>query len=194
MVASANGVELTSTELTQLMATPAPEVGPSTTTVTPTTAGPAPTADETRSVISNWLQVAALGGDMSTITTRKTLKEVADATGVELAAPFLGPVADRYSKGFDGSPWVCLGAIPLAAETDPDEVIAAMAGGMSLADAATKYSADPTFVQSSGVLTFQDGNTCTDPAESEPRRHQADGRRQAGRARAWSPWATARPS
>ena len=168
IVASANGVELTRTELAQLMATPDDTGG---TSAPPTSDGAtpgAPSGDETRTLMTQWLQIAAIGHDMSTITDRTSLKAEALAASVDLAAPFLGPAADLYAKGFDGSPKVCIGAIPLAAETDPNEVIDAMTNGMSLADAATKYSSDPTFVQSGGVLTFQDGSTCTDPAQLNP--------------------------
>lgn len=169
VVASANGVELTRTELASLMDTPI-DTG-SGTTAPPSSDGStqgAPSADETRKVMTQWLQIAAIGHDMSTITDGKTLRDEALSASIELATPYLGPAADLYSKGFDGSPKVCLGAIPLAADTKPDEVIAALTGGMSLADAAKQYSSDPAFVQSGGVLTFQDGTTCTEPANLNP--------------------------
>lgn len=169
VVASANGNELTRTELAKLMDTPV-DTG-SGTVAPPSSDGAAPgspSADETRKVMTQWLQIAAVGHDMSTITDGATLRNEALSASVELAAPFLGPAADIYAKGFDGSPKVCIGAVPLAADTDPNEVIDAMTNGMSLADAATKYSSDPAFVQSQGILTFQDGSTCTEPANLNP--------------------------
>jgi hypothetical protein len=168
VVASANGVELTRTMLAQLMDSPD---GNASTTAPPssdTSAPSVPSADDTRTVMTQWLQIAAIGHDMSTITDGASLQSEALAASIDLAAPFLGPAADLYSKGFDGSPKVCIGAIPVAAETDPNEIIDAMTNGMTLADAATKYSSDPAFVQSQGVLTFQDGSTCTDPAQLNP--------------------------
>ncbi len=163
VVASANGVELTKTVLDKLMLPPL-ATDPSTPAVPPTP----PSADDTRKTITQWLQIAAIGHDMSTITDADSLQKEAIDASVALAAPFLGPAEEVYANGFDGSPKLCLGAVPLAAETNADEVLAAMAGGMALADAAAKYSADPAFVQSQGVLTFQDGTTCVDPANLNP--------------------------
>ncbi len=152
VVASANGVELSGERLQSLV---------------PATVGAANGA-ASRSAMTQWLQVAAVGHDMSTVTDAATLESEAAAAALELAAPFLRAAGDAYATGFEGSPKVCLGAVPIAAETDPNEVIEAMTSGLSLADAATKYSADPAFVQSGGVLTFQDGSTCVDPTQLNP--------------------------
>lgn len=162
IVASANGVELTRSVLNQLTATPLPPTDSSVADVGVTAPG-GPSGDDVRKVITQWLQVAAIGHDMTTITDGDSLKSEALAASIDLATPFLGPAADLYGKGFDGSPKLCLGAVPLAPETDADEVLAAMNGGMSLADAAKQYSSDPTFVQSGGVITFSDGSTCVAP-------------------------------
>ena len=152
VVASANGVELSSEQLRALV---------------PDTTG-ASNGEASRTAMTQWIQVASVGHDMSTITDAATLQSEASAAALELAAPFLPAAGDVYAKGLAGSPKVCLGAVPIAAATDPQEVIDAMTGGLSLADAATKYSSDPAFVQSGGVLTFQDGTTCVDPAQLNP--------------------------
>lgn len=152
VVASANGVELSSEQLSALLPT---DVG-------------AGNGEANRTAMTQWIQVASVGHDMSAITDEATLKSEASAAAVELAAPFLPAAGEVYAQGLAGSPKVCLGAVPIAAETDPEEVIDAMTAGLSLADAATKYSSDPAFVQSGGVITFQDGSTCTDPAQLNP--------------------------
>jgi hypothetical protein len=172
VVASANGTELSRTMLAHLLNT-SPGTGtpaPPTSDAPPTSPG-AVSADATRTVMTQWLQIAAVGHDMNTITDGKTLEAEALNADLELATPFLGQAADLYAKGFDGSPKVCLGAIPLAAETDPNVVLDALANGASLAEAASKYSNDPTFVRSGGVLEIEDGDkksTCIESANLNP--------------------------
>jgi hypothetical protein len=152
VVASANGVELSGVQLQSLV---------------PPTVGAA-NGEASRTTMTQWIQVAAVGHDMSTITDAATLQSEASAAAIELAAPFLPAAGETYAKGLGGSPKVCLGAVPIAADTDPNEVIDAMTSGLSLPDAATKYSSDPAFVSSGGVLTFQDGTTCVDPTQLNP--------------------------
>ncbi|MFM2078588.1 MAG: hypothetical protein RJA49_2478 [Actinomycetota bacterium] len=140
-VAKADGQELTQTQLTSL------------------TAGDN-NGDAARKTIGQWLQVAAVGGDLSAVVSISDLQKAGQKAATEMAAPFLPGAGDLYAKGLDGSPTVCLGAIPVAATTDPQEVIDAMTAGMTLADAATKYSADPAQATSGGIVADANGNTC----------------------------------
>lgn len=123
------------------------------------TAG-ATNGDEARKAIGQWLQVAAVGGDLTEVATMAELQDAGKQAATDLATPFLPAAGETYAKGLDGSPVVCLGAIPLASTTDPQEVVAAMTGGMSLADAATKYSADETQKASGGIVADANGATC----------------------------------
>lgn len=116
--------------------------------------------DDARSAIGQWLQVAAVGGDLTEVASIADLQTAGRQAATDLATPFLPAAGETYAKGLDGSPVVCLGAIPLAPTTDPQEVIAAMTGGMTLADAATKYSADETQKAAGGIVTDADGATC----------------------------------
>jgi hypothetical protein len=116
--------------------------------------------DEARKAIGQWLQVAAVGGDLTEAASLADLQEAGRLAATDLATPFLPTAGETYAKGLDGSPVVCLGAIPLATTTDPQEVVDAMTGGMSLADAATKYSADETQKASGGIVTDTNGATC----------------------------------
>jgi hypothetical protein len=81
-----------------------------------------------------------------------------------LVEPFMPSAKAQYEKGLDGAPALCLRAIPLAPANTPDTVLAAIAAGTSFADAATKYSADPTLAQSGGVVPGDTtGSECLAP-------------------------------
>lgn len=118
------------------------------------------TGDAARLAIGRWLQVAAVGADLSDITTLEELQVAAEAASTELAEPFLGEAEAAYALGLDGSPSLCLGAVVLDETTDPQIVIDAMQGGTSLADAAAQWSASPALVESGGVVADQNGTTC----------------------------------
>lgn len=118
------------------------------------------TGDAARLAIGRWLQVAAVGADLGEITTLEELQAAAAAASADLAEPFLGEAEDAYRLGLDGSPSLCLGAVVLAETTDPQVVIDAMQGGMSLADAATEWSADPALAEAGGIVADQNGTTC----------------------------------
>ena len=147
-VATANGQTLSRTQLSAL------------------TSG-ATNGDEARSAIGQWLQVAAVGGDLTEVASMADLQAAGQQAATDLATPFLPTAGETYAKGLDGSPVVCLGAIPLAETTDPQEVITAMTGGMSLADAAVKYSADENQKSSGGIVTDANGKTCIDTPLNE---------------------------
>ena len=118
------------------------------------------TGDAARLAIGRWLQVAAVGADLSDITTLEELQAAAEEASAELAEPFLGEAEAAYALGLDGSPALCLGAVLLDETTDPQEVIDAMQGGMSLADAAAQWSADPALAEAGGIVTDQNGTSC----------------------------------
>lgn len=118
------------------------------------------TGDAARLAIGRWLQVAAVGADLGDITTLEELQAAAAEASAELAEPFLGDAEAAYRLGLDGSPSLCLGAVVLAEDTDPQVVIDAMQGGTSLADAAAEWSADPALAEAGGIVADQNGTTC----------------------------------
>jgi hypothetical protein len=120
--------------------------------------------DKARAAITRWLTLGVLGGDTRGISSADELTARLNKAQTTVAAPFMDSARAQYSKGLDGSPIVCLRAIPLAAPNTPDTVLAAIAGGTSFADAATKYSSDPTLAQSGGVIPGDtQGSDCLAP-------------------------------
>jgi hypothetical protein len=112
--------------------------------------------------ITQWLSVAVLGGDVSNITGPDDLAQRRTDAIDELSAPYMEEARTLYDQGAAGSPILCLGAIPLAQDTDPQTVLDELAGGATLADTAAKYSADPTLAQSGGLVVNEDGENCLD--------------------------------
>ncbi len=125
-------------------------------------------ATTVRQSIDDWLRLAVIGGDISGITSADDLQARRQDAITALSAPFLADARTKYELGLDGSPVLCLGAIPLAPGTDPNQVLAELQGGMSWADAATKYSSDPSFAQSGGLVLDSNGTNCLDPAGFTP--------------------------
>jgi hypothetical protein len=125
-------------------------------------AGSGPAA---RSQITKWLTLGVLGGDVAGITSASDLTARLGKAETALAAPFMGNARALYEKGLDGAPILCLRAIPLAATTSPDTVLAAITAGTSFSDAATKYSADATLAQSGGIVPGDtQGSECLAPS------------------------------
>jgi hypothetical protein len=120
--------------------------------------------DKARAAITQWLTLGVLGGDVAGITSATDLTARLTKAETAIAAPFMGSAKAQYDKGLDGSPILCLRAIPLAAPNTPEAVLAVINGGTSFADAATKYSADPTLAQSGGIVPGDtQGSECLAP-------------------------------
>jgi hypothetical protein len=147
--AEVNGEELTRSELNTLT-------------------GNSTDGDTVRVSITNWLAVAALGGDVSGITGPDDLTERRKAAVTQLAEPYMDEARATYEKGVAGSPVLCLGAIPVGANGDPAAVIAELKGGASLADTVTKYAGDSSLAQTGGLVLDQDGKNCLDPSGFNP--------------------------
>ena len=124
--------------------------------------------DAARTAIGNWLSLAIFGGDTEGITSPDELDARAQAASMALAGPHLAEGKALYDQGFGVAPLLCLGVIPLAAGTDPATVLAEIAGGTSFADAAAKYSADPTLAQAGGNYTSQNGDECVAESALNP--------------------------
>lgn len=162
VVASVGGQELTVDEL-EVLLTPGKAVSDTTTaestpTAPPTTTTDLESADGKRSIIRQWILMAATGHDMSTITDAASLKDEAEKAAEELATPYLGDAEAAYGKGWDGSPAVCLAAVFPGADVDAEAVVAEIQGGLPFADAVQKYSQDASTKQNGGVVALDMGN------------------------------------
>jgi hypothetical protein len=147
--AEVNGQELTRSELNTLT-------------------GNSTDGDTVRASITSWLSVAVLGGDVSGITGAADLAQRRSDAIDELSAPFMDEARANYEQGLNGSPVLCLGAIPLGADTDAATVVSELEAGASLADTAAKYSSDSTLAQTGGRVVDQNGKNCLDPAGFNP--------------------------
>jgi hypothetical protein len=117
-----------------------------------------------RKQITGWLTLGVLGGDVAGITSADDLTARLGKAEIAVAAPFMASAKSQYVKGLDGSPLLCLRAIPLAPANSPDTVLAEMKAGTSFGDAATKYSADATLAQSGGIVPGDtQGSECLAP-------------------------------
>jgi len=128
-----------------------------------TLTGDASDGDAVRQVIGDWLRLAVLGGDVNGVTSAEDLATRREAAIEALAEPYIEDGRPAYELGLAGSPLLCLGAIPLAAGTDTAPVIAAIEGGLTWAEAAQQYSADPSFAANGGLVLDQSGNNCLSP-------------------------------
>lgn len=147
--AEVNGEELTRSELNTLT-------------------GGATDGDTVRASITSWLSVAVLGGDVSNLSGPEDLAQRRTDAIDELSAPFMETARANYELGLDGSPVLCLGAIPVGADADAAAAIAELEGGTSLADTAAKYSSDSTLAQTGGRVVDQNGKNCLDPSGFNP--------------------------
>ena len=118
---------------------------------------------EARTAISQWLTVAVLGGDVAHVAGIDDLNARRTKAIDALSAPFMDTARQKYAQGLDGSPVLCLAAIPLAPTTNPDIVLGELSGGTSFADAAGKYSIDANLAQSGGLIQDQSGASCLAP-------------------------------
>lgn len=147
--AEVNGEELTRSELDVLT-------------------GGSTNGDEVRASITSWLSVAVLGGDVSNLTGADDLAERRTKAIDELSAPFMDDARAAYEKGLDGSPVLCLGAIPVGSDADAATALSELQAGASLADTATKWSSDSTLAQNGGKVVDQNGANCLDPTGFNP--------------------------
>jgi hypothetical protein len=116
-----------------------------------------------RKQITGWLTLGVLGGDVAGITSGDDLTARLGKAEIAFAAPFMASAKSQYVKGLNGSPMLCLRAIPLAPANSPDTVLAEMKAGTSFGDAATKYSADSALAQSGGIVSDAQGAECLAP-------------------------------
>ncbi|MCB0984729.1 MAG: hypothetical protein KDB06_08765 [Ilumatobacter sp.] len=115
-----------------------------------------------RNVVSSWIQLQLLTGGTDVEPTADALQAALNTAVDQFAGQFLEKGRAAYEEGKVLSPVLCLGAIALDGTVPTDEVLAALEGGMSFADAAAAYSVDSTLAGNGGVVTVQDAD-CAGP-------------------------------
>ena len=142
VVSNVSGHELTESQLNKLVADKAD-------------------AAAIRDAITTWIEVVALSGKSDGLQQPADLAAGKEQALTDLIDEFSGPAQAAYDKGLNGSPILCLAAIPLPADADTQAVLAAATS--NFADAAAKYSTDTTLQQSGGVIPLdQQGTQCGD--------------------------------
>lgn len=116
--------------------------------------------DTIREVLRKWIEIVAVTGDASGITTAADLDTRKAAAQTDLLAEFSDSSRTGYERGLDGSPLLCLSAIPLDTTVPATQVLDELAGGTTFADAAKQYSIDPSLAESGGVVASTDGVEC----------------------------------
>ncbi len=105
-----------------------------------------------RSRLEVWVRtVAAIDSDAE-LLTEQAMQQAFDVAASALLAENGEQWREQYELGLDGAEYICVGAIPLTASTDPAEVLAELRAGTSWAAAAEQYSSDPLLAASGGVL------------------------------------------
>ncbi|MBI4884379.1 MAG: peptidylprolyl isomerase [Actinobacteria bacterium] len=112
-----------------------------------------------RAALSTWIQVVAASEDPGELLTEEALAAERELILPPLIDSVQNQAQADYEQGLAGSPLLCLAVIPIAAETTSDSVLRGFAAGVSFADLATRYSDDPSLVESGGVISV-DGQEC----------------------------------
>ncbi|MGB8858963.1 MAG: hypothetical protein WCC60_06895 [Ilumatobacteraceae bacterium] len=141
VVAQVNGHELTSDQLSAL-------------------AGDTTEGAGIRQTLTTWIEVVAVTDDASGLTTAADLSAKKAGLFQSLLGQFTDAGRTTYELGLDGSPLLCLSAIPLDTTVPTQQVLDELAAGTSFADAAGTYSIDDALAESGGVVANVDGAEC----------------------------------
>jgi hypothetical protein len=113
-----------------------------------------------RGLLRTWIEVVAVSDDASGLTTATELTARKTGLLADMVEQFADAGRTTYEQGLDGSPLLCLSAIPLDTSVEADTVLAELRGGTTFADAAKQYSIDTSLADSGGVVTSADGIEC----------------------------------
>ena len=116
-----------------------------------------------RERLSSWIQITSAAENPTSVHSLDELETLRDTVLADLIAKYGGAGQTQYEKPLDSTNYICLGAIPLAADVNADDVIAELKGGASFAELAQKYSTVDTLAASGGVIADQNGTDCFDP-------------------------------
>ena len=124
--------------------------------------------DTVRSAVKTWIEVVAVTNDATGMTTSAELSARKLAALQDLLDQFGDEGQATYELGLNGSPLLCLSAIPLDPTVAGSKVLAELAAGTTFADAAKAYSNDATLASSGGVVKSADGVECIAPDKFNP--------------------------
>ncbi len=118
--------------------------------------------DQLRQQLTKWIRVTVLEASVGTAppASPPTAADLDVRLGQAIKTIAGDEAETMYESGLAGSPIVCLAAIPVETIDAANNVLTVLASGTSFADAASQFSTDPTFAQTGGVVTSEDGNEC----------------------------------
>ena len=128
-------------------------------------AGDTTDGETIRETLATWIEVVSVTNDASGINTAADLAARKQAALTSLLAQFSDAGQATYELGLDGSPLLCLAAIPLDPSVPASQVLAEIAAGTTFAEAAGTYSIDPGLADAGGVVTSPAGAECLPAAE-----------------------------
>jgi hypothetical protein len=128
------------------------------------------TGDLARDALTKWIRVTVLeqSSGAAAQATPSTAAELQARLTQALATIGGANAKTLYESGVNGSPVICLAAIPVATLDDANNVLTTLQSGTSFADAAKQFSTDPTIGQAGGVVVGADGSECFDTAAVNP--------------------------
>ncbi|MFZ4810960.1 MAG: peptidylprolyl isomerase [Ilumatobacteraceae bacterium] len=135
-------------------------------------AGPFLQAQVARGLITSWVRVVVLETENGVPADQAASIENLDSRlSTALNALVSGNFDEAeavYQQGPSVSGVVCLGAIPLASAEQGTEVLSALEGGLSFAEAAAQYSTDPGLADNGGIVTDDQGSECVAVQQLSP--------------------------
>ena len=121
-----------------------------------------------RDTLSTWIEVVAVTDDPSGLTSADELASRKQTALKELLEEFGDSGQATYELGIDGSPFLCLAAIPLDPSVAGTQVLQELAAGTPFAEAAATYSIDETLATNGGLGTSQEGYECIATGDFNP--------------------------
>lgn len=112
-----------------------------------------------RAALSAWIQVIAASEDPGELVTEADLAAQRKVILPPLIEASQEQAQQEYEQGLDGSVYLCLAAIPLAAEVDSATVLDALDDGVPFAELAAQFSEDPSLIETGGNIAV-DGQEC----------------------------------
>lgn len=133
-----------------------------------TLAGDDADATVVRATLSTWIEVVAVTDDPSGLTSVADLTARKQSALTDLLDQFGDSGQATYEMGIDGSPFLCLRAIPLDGTVTGATVLEELAAGTAFADAAATYSVDETLASTGGLVKSAEGFECIGSDQFNP--------------------------
>ena len=128
-------------------------------------AGDTTDGETIRATLTTWIEVVSVTNDASGIDTAADLAARKQAALTSLLAQFSDAGQTTYELGLEGSPLLCLAAIPLDPSVPASQVLDEIAAGTTFAEAAGTYSIDAGLADAGGVVSSPDGAECLSAAQ-----------------------------